>query len=139
MDLISFLGAVRWRCGKLLPLFSACKSFQVEKRSAGDRGVSDFCDSLQIDEFSGIDFILADEFRVIPEVTQEPIEFPEGLRGAIETPGERLARELLRLDDGEAERELGLLAVVAVERANYANQKDPVGKGSAVSARLMES
>ncbi len=101
--------------------------------------MSDLCDSLKIDEFSRIDFILADEFRVIAEVTEEPVEFPEGLGGAVEPPGERLARELLRLDDGEAERELGLLAVVAIESADHAKQKDPVGKGSAVSACLMES
>ncbi len=101
--------------------------------------MSDFCDSLKIDELSGIDFILADEFRVIPEVTQEPVEFSESLGGAVETPGERFARELLRLDDGEAEREVRLLPVVAVERAHHAKQKDPVGKGSAVSACLMES
>ena len=71
-------------------------------------------DAAEVDQGLFIYLILGEQFHVIAEVAQEPVELPEGAFGALEPAGEALSGERLWFEHGESEQQEGLLRVPAV-------------------------
>ncbi len=71
-----------------------------------------------------IHLVSTEQVGVIAEIPQEPIQFPQGLLGAIEPPRNFARGKFLRLQDGETENEEGLLRVPAIIGSVHAHQED---------------
>jgi hypothetical protein len=80
-------------------------------------------DTAQIDQGPLIHLILAEQFHVVTEIAQKPIESPEGAFTAVEVAGEGSAFERCRLQHDEPDLEKGLLRMPAVRGPFDANQE----------------
>jgi hypothetical protein len=67
---------------------------------------------------------LAEELRVISEISQKPIQFPEGPLGAVEPTRESSSGNGSGLKDYEAERKKGLLRMPAVASLIDADEEE---------------
>ena len=80
-------------------------------------------DTCQAKESLFIDFVTPKQVRVIAEIAQEPVQFPEGFLGAIEPARNLAGGKLLRLEDRETEGEEGFLGMPTVVGAVDSNQE----------------
>ena len=69
---------------KLFPLRRRCKGFEVLKGSAVQRDIGSPNDSAELEQSLLINLILVEQVGVIAEITEEPIQLPEGSFGAVE-------------------------------------------------------
>jgi hypothetical protein len=60
-------------------------------------------DAAEVDQGLIVDLILAEQFHVVSEIAQEPIELPKGALSAVEPPGERAVLKNLRFQQNESE------------------------------------
>jgi hypothetical protein len=71
-----------------------------------------------------IDFLALEQFGVVTEIAQEPVQLPQGFLGAIE-PSRNLARgELLRFEDRETKNEKGFLRIPTIVGPVDSNQEN---------------
>src|SRR4029077_7838557 len=123
----------------LFPICCGEERLEVQKRSPVESRMGNPQDSAQANQSFFLDLIPPEKIPVIIKVPQEPVEFPESPRGAVEPTGNALSRVLLRLEDGEAQGEEGLLGMPATEGALNANQKKPIQGVVPVLGLLVEA
>ena len=70
-----------------------------------------------------IHLVSAEQIRVVAEIPQKPIQFPERLLGAVESSGNLAGGEVLGLEDREAEDEERFLRMPAIVGPIHANQE----------------
>jgi hypothetical protein len=115
------------------------KAVQIKQRGAIYDGVADLDDAAQTEQTFLIDFIAADEFGVIAEVAQEPIELPQSFGCAVEATRYGPPGEMLGLDHGHAQKVVRLL-LMPILSALHANQVEAVGNfGRAGWIRFMQA
>jgi hypothetical protein len=88
----------------LFPLGGRRETIQVEQGSAVYKNVANLDHSTQANQVLVIDFILAEQFDVVTEIAQKPVEFPQRSGRAVEASGNRVSSEFFRLEDCEAEQ-----------------------------------
>src|SRR5579862_319900 len=120
--LLSVRGADQRR--KFLPVGRRSKSFEVEEAATAEHGVGDSDNSPQPPQSPFVDLIPAEQVSVVPEVSEEPTEFPQGSGSGVEPTGDGPAGVLLGLEDTEAQGEKGLQRMPAVEGTLDPNQEE---------------
>ncbi|MGA7792670.1 MAG: hypothetical protein WCA19_06480 [Candidatus Acidiferrales bacterium] len=106
--------AARRRHGELIPFTGWSKPAEIEERAAVQRGAGDPHDSSKADERLFVNFVLAQEIRVVAKVPQAPAEFPDCFGSAVEATVERKKNGYATPEECKAE----LLRQVASE-INY--------------------
>ena len=86
---------------QFFPLAGRGEAIEVHQRDAVDHGVADLHDPDQPPQGSLIDLVLAQQFRVIEEIPQEPTQLPHRLWGAVETADEGAPGKRLGFKNGE--------------------------------------
>jgi hypothetical protein len=89
--------------------------------------MTDFDHATESDEIPVIDFVATHQLRVVPKVSKEPSEPPQGLRGAIDAAGKSFTLERLRFEDDKSENVKRLLSVPVILGALDANEEHSVG------------
>jgi len=87
----------------LFPLNSRCKGVEIEQGSAVYDRMADFQNSAEAVQAFFFDLIPSEQFGVVSEVAQKPVEFPQCSRGAIKAAGNRVPSEFFGFEDREAE------------------------------------
>jgi hypothetical protein len=82
---------MRRRNREFFPFTGWSKPAQIEKGAAVERGSGNPHDSTKADECLFINFVSAQEVRVVAKVPQEPTEFPERFGSAVEATVEGVA------------------------------------------------
>ena len=78
------------------------------------------------DELGLVDFVASEQFGVVAEVAQEPVQLPQGLRAAIEPAGDDLSGKPAGLKDGQSQCVIGLLCLPLKPGPLHPNQEDSV-------------
>src|SRR5271157_2743507 len=99
---------------EFFPIACRCESFEIQKRPAIACGARGLEDSPKANQRFLIDFVSKEQVMFIAEIPQEPIQFPQSLRRAIEPTGEGLARQFHGLHDRELEAKERFLAVPTI-------------------------
>src|SRR5450631_882924 len=89
--------------------------------------MADLDDSLQTYELALVDFVATEEFSVVAEVAQEPVELPQGFRGAIEPAREAVASEPAGLKNGKRQCVVGFLCLPLIPNTLHPDEEDSVG------------
>ena len=89
--------------------------------------MADLDHALQTYELGLVHFVASEEFGVVAEVAQEPVQLPQGLRAAIEPAGNDLSGEPAGLKDGQRKRVVRLLCLPLKLSPLHLNQEDSVG------------
>src|SRR5437868_43478 len=92
--------------------------------------MADLDHTYESDQLFFIDFIASEQFRVIAEIAQKPIQLPQSFRGAVEPPSKGMAGEGIGFDYLKVKRVVSLLPVPAILHTSHADQEAPVGKGT---------
>jgi hypothetical protein len=66
--------------------------------------VADFDDAALTELASLIDFIAPEEFGVVAEIAEEPVQFPQCSLRAVQTSGNRVSAEFFRFKHGKAQQ-----------------------------------
>ena len=74
--------------GEFFPAAGRGKTVQPEQGSAVEDDVADLDHALQTYELRFVHFVASEQFGVVAEVAQEPVQLPQGFRAAIEPAGE---------------------------------------------------
>ena len=82
---------------------------------------------LQTHELRFIHFIASEQFGVVAEVAQEPVQLPQGFRAAIEPARNDVPGKPAGLKNGQSERVVRLLCLPLKLGSLHANEEDPVG------------
>ena len=75
------------------------EAIEVQVAAPVEVGVADFDDALQASEGLVVNLVLPEQYGVIAEVAQEPVELPESPGSAIESGGKAASSKLPGLDD----------------------------------------
>jgi len=87
----------------LFPLDGRREAVEIDQARAVHDRVADLDDTAEPDQAFLVDLIPAEQIGVMTEVTQKPVESPEGSGCAVEPTGNRVARKFFRFEDREAE------------------------------------
>ena len=71
----------------MLPLTGRRESIQIEQGRPVNDSVADLDDTAEPDQTFLVDLIPAEQFSVITEVAQKPVEFPQCSRRAVKAAG----------------------------------------------------
>ena len=112
---------------KLLPAICRGKTVESEQRSAVKDDVAGLDHALQADELSFVDLVPYEQFGVVPELAQEPVQLPQGFRVAIDPARKRVAGETAGLENGQSECVVGFLCLPAKIDPLHLNQEDSIG------------
>ena len=85
--------------------------------------------TLQAEQCLVVDFVLAQQFRVIAEVAQEPAQFPHGSGGAVEAAGDQASGQMLGLENSEAYEVIRFPGMPAILRAINPDKEQAIGDG----------
>jgi hypothetical protein len=96
-------------------------------------------DSAELEESFFIDLILAEQIGVISEITQEPIQLPEGSLGAVQPTGECSSSKRFRFNDDEPDRKERFQGMPAVGRGIDSNQKNTFERTIAILLSRMQT
>jgi hypothetical protein len=110
---------------QLFPLSCGSKPFEIEKGAAIQGGTGSPQDSAEPYQGLFLNLISSHQVPVVPEISQEPSQFPEGFGRAIESASNGMAQQVFGFQDGETEDEEGSLRMPAVEGVLDADQEDP--------------
>ena len=98
------------------------EAVEVEQGSAVYDRVADLDDALKSDQVFLVDLITPERFGVITEVAQEPAEFPQCFRSAIETARNGASGAFLGLNDREAQNVERFLSMPAILGSGHPDQ-----------------
>src|SRR5207248_8499010 len=112
--------------GEFFPEGSRCKAVKVEDGDAVHHDTTDLHYAPQVDQSFVIDLSSSQQFGVIAEVAQKPVQLPHGSGRAVETPGHETAGQMFGLEDREADLVIRFLLVPAILGAINPNQEQPV-------------
>src|SRR5271157_5803533 len=99
---------------EFFPIACRCESFEVQKRPAIACCARGLEDSPKANQRFLIDFVSEEQVVFVAEIPQEPVQLPQGLRRAIEPPGEGLARQFFGFEDRELEGKERLFAMPTI-------------------------
>src|SRR5262249_768414 len=100
--------------GHLFPFCCWGKGFKILEGVAVESHKRGSNDTAKINQSLVVNLVLGQQFHVVAEIAQEPVELPQGSWGAIETTGERPARQRFRLKYYKPNEQKGFLAVPAI-------------------------
>jgi hypothetical protein len=109
---------------QFFPLPCGSKPFEIEKGAAIQGGTGSSEDSNQSNQGLFIDLVSSHQIPVVPEISQEPSQFPERLGGAIEPSGNGMAKQLFGFENGESKDKERSLRMPAVKSSFDADQED---------------
>ena len=78
------------------------ETIEIEQGSAVHDGVADLDDTAEADQVLVVDLIPSEQFGVVAEVAQKPVEFPQRSGRAVEAAGNRVSGEFFGFEDREA-------------------------------------
>ena len=102
------------------------ETVEVEQGSAVHDRVADLDDTAEPDQAFLVDLISAEQFGVVTEVAQKPVEFPQCSGRAVEAAGNRVSREFFGLEDREAEEIERFSRIPPMVRSLDANQEQTI-------------
>ena len=74
-----------------------------------------------------VDLVASEQFSVVAEVAQKPVQLPQGLRVAIEPARKGTARKATGLKNGQSERVVRFWGLPTKMDSLHPNQEDSVG------------
>jgi len=89
--------------------------------------VADFHHPNEAAQSALINLVLAQEFRVVEKIPQEPTQLPHRLRSAVQPADDRTSGEWLGFENGEPEQVEAFLIFPAVLRSLEPDQEYAVG------------
>ena len=109
--------------GEFFPFGCRGERFQILKSVAVHGFIRGPDDAAEIDQGLLIHLILAEQFHVVAEIAQEPIEFPEGAFSRVKPTGEGSMLERRWLQHNESDLQESLLRMPSVGSPFDADQK----------------
>src|SRR5580704_19688357 len=97
------LGTIEIGRRKFCPAAGRGKTIEAEQGSATDGDMAELDYAAQADELTFIDFIPVDQFGVVAEVPQEPIQLPQGFGIAIEPAGNNVTAKAAGLKNNQGQ------------------------------------
>ena len=89
--------------------------------------MTDLDHALQPHELSFVHLVASEQFGVVAEVAQEPVQLPQGFRAAIEPTRKDVPGEPAGFKNGQRECVIGLLCLPLEFGSLNANEEYPVG------------
>ena len=83
----------------MFPLSRGREAVEIEQGGAVYDRVADLYDAAEPEQASLIDLIPAEQFVVVAEVTQKPVEFPQRSGRAVKAAGNRVSSEFFWFED----------------------------------------
>src|SRR5437762_1802924 len=102
------------------------KAIEVEVSNAVQRGTAHFHYAPQVDESFVIDLSSSQQFGVVPEVAQKPIQLPHRPGRAVETSGHEASGQMFGLEDHEVDLVIRFLLVPAILGPINPNQEKAI-------------
>src|SRR5579864_6272547 len=88
--------------------------------------MANFNHTAQAHELALINFIAVQQLSVIAKIAQEPVEFPECFRAAIEPAGQNVVRESARFNHSESDSVVLFRCIWTKLHPLNANQENPI-------------
>ena len=110
-------------------MFSGSEGVEVEVEHAFDDRVADFHHTLQSDQRAIVDFTPAEQFGVVAEIAQKPVQLPQRFGCAVKAAGESVALEELRLEHTKYDSLERLLCIPAVLGSLNPGEEKTAGYG----------
>ena len=88
--------------------------------------MADLDHALQTYKLPLIDFVASEEFGVVAEVAQKPVQLPEGFRAAIEPARKDVAGEPAGLQNSQTERVIRFLCLPLKPDSLHLDQEEAV-------------
>ena len=112
-----------------MPLVSWSKGIEVQKHQPSDERVTELDHPTQPDQGLIMDLTAGEEFLVVAEVAQKPVQLPKGFGSAVEAAGESAAGKRLGFEDGKDQGVIGLLLMPAMLSTGNLDQEQVIGDG----------
>src|SRR5579872_828286 len=121
------LWTVQIRGRKFVPTARRSKAVESEQRRTVENDVADLDHAFEAYELGFVHLIASEQFSVVAEVAQEPVQLPQGFRIAIEPARKDVTGKSAGLKNSEAKGVVRLLRLASKEDSLNSNQKDSVG------------
>src|ERR1700746_602817 len=112
----------------VLPFCRRGKSFKVLERSTVQGHVGCPNNSAKAEECFLIDLVSAEQIGTVAEISQKPIQLPQGSLSAIQPPRKRSCCKRLRLENDKANGQERFLRVPAIRTSINANKEQAFEK-----------
>src|SRR2546423_9434895 len=117
---------VRKSAEKLLPLIAGCEPLKAEHASSVDHRAPGHNHARESYQMALVNFIAFQQFSVVTEIAQKPVQLPQHFRGAVKAGTESFPGEGFRLEHLKYQEVRRFLAVSAVLNPLDSTQKQSI-------------